>query len=115
MSKKDDYRGDMIDYISVFAKETQNDLIIQTSGSTIIGTPIDEEEKVNPIFDAMLKSFSDSRTKKIEEFKKDPEVLLSRRAIFLKDVSILGPSPLNLPFLIVFVDEISAVSFGNLD
>ncbi|EZP95979.1 MULTISPECIES: hypothetical protein [Enterococcus] len=117
MAKIDDYRSDMIEYIELFAKNSNNNIIIQTGGATICGTPIDfdAEVKVNPLIDAMMDSFAEFRSKKIDDIEKDDEQSLVVKSIFLKDVTIIGERTTNIPFLVVFADQISAISLGNMD
>ena len=117
MVKKDDYRSQFVDHITMFAQETKYNLIIQTSGDTIMGNPVnfDDDDMVSPTIDALLNTFAKSREKVIEEIQNDPDQQLSVRSIFLKDVTIIKSHPIKLPFLVVFVEEISAISLGNLD
>lgn len=113
MAAKDNYRSDMIDFIIHYSMESDMNVIVQTSGSTIIGTPI-SDESINPLFDTLMSDFVEHRSEKIKELQNDPEVLLSTKAIFLKDVTIMSPQTIKVPILIVFVDEISAISLGNI-
>lgn len=117
MTKVDDYRSDMLEFIEYFAKHTDNNIIIQTGGATIFGTPVDfdAEIKVNPLIDNMLNSFAEFRSKKIDEIEKDEEQALVNKAVFLKDVTIAGERKTTIPFLIVFADQISAISLGKMD
>ena len=113
-------RPDLVTSMMVLAKTTKNRLILQVSGSTIIGTPILSKDELdeNEITSIAINTFNqvkDSVSSDVENNEpKSPDTIPPRQLVWLKDVSILGSSTVNIPFLTIFVSEISAVSIGDI-
>lgn len=113
-------RPDLVTSMMFLAKTTENRLVLQVAGSTIIGTPIlskdelDENDFANIAINT-FNQFRDSISSDDKDSDATPaDTITPRQLVWLKDVSILGSSTINLPFLTIFVSEISAVSIGDI-
>lgn len=110
------YKSKMLEHISTFAaaKEDGTKLILATDSSLILGTPVIDGDPLDevPIFRQIIDTASPD---KIERATEEDNYL---KAVFLKDVSIQSTSnqlTTNMPFLVVFVDDILGVSLGKLN
>lgn len=112
-------RPDLVSSMMMLAQITKNSLIIQTGGNTIIGTPIlsgdelDADDFIKIAIDA-YKQTKQSLKNDSEDHEKSMEKNMEKRQlVWLKDVVISGTSNINLPFMVVFISEITGISIGN--
>ncbi|MBP2099678.1 hypothetical protein [Enterococcus rivorum] len=114
MEKIMGYKADLTFYLSAFAKTTNNDIIIHTQNATIAGTAIADvaENELAEIFMNAFAEFNAERNKGI------PDEKLKVQAIFLENVTIQqygSEFTTSAPFLIVFIDQILGLSFGQIN
>lgn len=96
-----------------------HDLILFTSSGTISGrVPTDKDCDGNPLINAILSACTqeaDSYRSEIE-LPKDNALSGEEGYLCLVDAKLISSTrPISLPFVIVFFDQITGVSFGKID
>ncbi|MEK4150940.1 hypothetical protein [Carnobacterium sp. FSL E2-0243] len=108
-------RPEMIDTMIIMAEASNQKLILQTGGATIAGTPLSTPEDFENM--KMVKLTLDSYDKLLDSLEiedRNDDKRYPRQLVWLKDVTILNSTPVKMPFMCVFVSEISSVSFGSI-
>lgn len=98
------------------AINSNQDLIIQTPGGTIIGTPLLFENENQESPSALLgKALEKINSKEFNKSKSDSYGNVKDQVIFLKDVTIYNSQIMNLPFMTIFTDKIAGISLGTFE
>lgn len=110
----------LITSMMVLAKSKNRSVIIQTGGTTIYGTPILYEDELGEDDSAIKVALETYKAVKKkdgidieEESSSDEAKKPPRQLIWLKDVTILSTTRVNLPFIVIFVNKVDAISIGN--
>lgn len=98
-----------------------NNLILTTPAGLICGKLISEDEttdsnKMNNLMAKVCNNFTEKYLKDISDSDSEPIIEGNDGYLFLQDVTIRSTSSnatSNLPFMIVFYDQIIGVSIGN--
>lgn len=119
-----DFKFDWIKSIAITAERSNQNLIISIPSGTIICDPIDWkiidsiEDATDPEQYESLPEFALSEIFKfVNHMRKDKENKNNfQKAIFIKNIELHSGSgePLELPLMIVFIDQIIGVSLGKI-
>lgn len=98
------------------AINSNQDLIIQTPGGTIVGTPLLFEDENQESPSALLgKALEKINSKEFNKSKSYSDEKVQNQVIFLKDVTIYNAQIMNIPFITIFTDNIAGISLGTFE